>query len=101
MIGVSLFMDILGLHQQGLSIRDIARHTGLSRNTVRKVLRGQHDLVRKSAERASKLDPFKDYLRRRRAELPLSAVRLLDEIRPMGYQGSVVTLRRFLAQLED
>ncbi len=100
MIGVDLYMDILLLHKQGLSIRDIARQTGLSRNTVRKVLRGEHDLRRKPAARASKLDPFKDYLRQRRAELPLSAVRLLEEIGPMGYTGSVVTLRRFLAELE-
>lgn len=93
-------MDILLLHKQGLSIRDIARQTSLSRNTVRKVLRGHHDLTRKPAPRASKLDPFKDYLRRRRAELPLSAVRLLQEIGPMGYAGSIVTLRRFLAELD-
>lgn len=45
MIGVSLHMDILVLHKQGLSIRDIARQTGLSRNTVRKVLRGQQGWV--------------------------------------------------------
>lgn len=101
MIGVSLFMDIHLLHKQGVSIREIARQTALSRNTVRKVLRGEHDLARKSAERSSLLDPYKDYLRRRRAELPLSAVRLLEEIRPMGYTGSVITLRRFLAQLDD
>lgn len=101
MIGVDLFMDILLLHREGLSIRDIARQTGLSRNTVRKVLRGQHDLVRQTTPRTSKLDAFKEYLRRRRAEYPLSAVRLLQEIRPMGYQGSVITLRRFLATLEQ
>lgn len=100
MIGVDLVMDILHLRKQGLSIRAIAKQAGVSRNTVRKVLRGQHTLARKPAPRCSKLDPFKEYLTRRRAELPLSAVRLLEEIRPMGYKGSVVTLRRFLAKLE-
>jgi len=101
MIGVDLVMDIRDLAHQGHSIRAIAQLTGLSRNTVRKVLRGTHDLKRKATPRASKLDPFKDYLRRRRAEHPLSAVRLLEEIAPMGYDGSIVTLRRFLATLED
>ena len=57
-------MDIRDLARQGHSLRAIARITGLSRNTVRKVLRGEHDLDRKDAPRASKLDPFKDYLRR-------------------------------------
>jgi hypothetical protein len=47
--------------------------------------------------RATKLDPFADYLRRRREEHPRSAVRLLAEIRPMGYTRSVQTVRRFLA----
>lgn len=51
MIGVDLFMDIHLLHRQGLSIRDIARQTALSRNTVRKVLRGQHTGQRQSSPR--------------------------------------------------
>lgn len=101
MIGVDHAMDIRDLARQGHSTRAIARITGLSRNTVRKVLRGEHDLARKDTPRASVLDPFKDYLRERRAEHPLSAVRLMEEIRPMGYDGSVITLRRFLATLEE
>src|SRR5262249_32141938 len=60
----------------------------------------EHDLKRKDTPRPSQLDPFKDYLRQRRAEHPLSAVRLLEEIRPMGYGGSIAVLRRFLAALE-
>jgi transposase len=101
MIGVDHLMDIRDLARQGHSVRAIARLTGLSRNTVRKVLRGEHELRRKDAPRPSKLDPFKDYLRGRRAEHPLSAVRLLEEIRPMGYDGPVITLRRFLASLDE
>ncbi len=101
MLGVDQLMDIHELRREGQSIRAIARLTGLSRNTVRRVLRGDHDLKRRAAARAGKLDPFKDYLRRRRRDLPLSAVRLLEEIRPMGYTGSLPTLRRFLATLEQ
>ena len=101
MIGVDCLMDIRDLARQGHSVRAIARITGLSRNIVRKVLRGGHELRRKDAPRPSKLDPFKDYLRGRRAEHPLSTVRLLEEIRPMGYDGSVITPRRFLASLEE
>lgn len=101
MIGVEQLVDIHQLRREGHSIRTIVCLTGLSRNTVRKVLRGEHDLKRKPAVRVSKLDPFKDYLQKRRAEHPLSAVRLLAEIRPMGYTGSLPTLRRFLATLEQ
>ena len=37
MIKVDQFMDIKQLHREGHSIRDVARMTGHSRNTVRKV----------------------------------------------------------------
>ena len=95
MIKVDQFMDIHDLKRQGHSIRDIARLSGLSRNTVRKVLRGEHTLRMKPTSRASQLDPFKDYLRERYAAHGLSAVRLIDEIRPLGYAGSIATLRRY------
>ena len=101
MIKVDQFMDIKELQAQGHSIRDIARLTGLSRNTVRKVLRGQHPMKVKSALRDSLLDPFKDYLRGRFEEHGLSAVRLIDEIRPMGYVGSIATVRRYLSTLRQ
>ena len=46
-----------------LSIREIARRTGLSRNTIRKYLRsGTVEPVFKVPERPSKLDPFADKL---------------------------------------
>ena len=100
MIKVDQFMDIHDLHRQRHSIRTIARITGHSRNTVRKVLRGEHDLKCRPSPRPSKLDPFKDYLRQRFEQYRLSAVRLIEEIRPMGYAGSLATLRRFLRTLQ-
>jgi len=99
MIKVDQFMDIKELKQQGHSIRDIAQLTGHSRNTIRKVLRGAHTLKAKTAPRASQLDPFKEYLRTRYEQHRLSAVRLLAEIKPMGYAGSIATLRRFVRSL--
>ena len=46
-----------------LSIREIARRTGLSRNTIRKYLRGAVvELAFKLPERASKLDAFAEKL---------------------------------------
>src|SRR5262249_44424538 len=101
MITVEHFMDIRDLRNEGHSIRDIAAITGLSRNTVRKVLRGQHTLKSRLPQRASKLDPFKDYLRGRFQEHALSAVRLIEEIRSMGYLGSLPTVRRFLRSLKQ
>ena len=101
MIKVDQFMNIKELKQQGHSIRDVARLTGHSRNTVRKVLRGEHTLRMKSTERNSKLDAHKDYVRERYQQHGLSAVRLMEEIKPMGYEGSITTLRRFLRTLKQ
>lgn len=99
MIKVDQFMEITQLHRDGHSIRDIARRTGLSRNTVRRVLRGEHELRMKKSARTSTLDPFKPYLKRRFEDYGLSAVRLVEEIRPMGFDGSVDTVRRYLRTL--
>lgn len=100
MIKVDQFMEIRQLQKEGHSIRDIARVTGHARNTVRKVLRGEHDLKIKPIRRDSMLDPFKDYLKQRYDEHGLSAIRLIEEIKPMGYDGSIATLRRYLQRLK-
>lgn len=94
------WMDIHLLSRQGHSIRSIARLTNLSRNTVRRALRQQHAYQPyDSSNRSSKLEQFKPYVEKRYNECGLSAVRLLEEIRGMGYDGGVHTLRRFLETL--
>jgi len=92
-------MDILLLHKQGHSIRDIARQSGHSRNTVRRAVREGAPHVFATPPRPSKLDPFKDYLRQRFEEHGLSAVRLTQEIAQMGFAGSAQIVRRFLTTL--
>jgi transposase len=92
-------MDIRTLHKEGHSIKEIARQTGRSRNTVRRVLREAGPAGFKKPERHSCLDGFKPYLQDRFESCGLSAVRLLPEIQAMGYTGSVVTLRRYLHTL--
>lgn len=93
-------MDIKSLHKEGHSIKAIARQSGRSRNTVRRVLRQPSPTAYKKPQRHSRLDAFKAYLRQRWEQCGLSAVRLLPEIQAMGYSGSVVTLRRYLHSLK-
>lgn len=57
MIFSEQFMDILSLHQEGHSMRAIARLTGLSRNTVRKVIRGEHQMKRSPPSEGTILQP--------------------------------------------
>jgi transposase len=99
MLTVEEWMDVQQLFNQGHSRRAIARLTGYSRNTVDKLLLQAAPQSFQSPPRASKLDPYKPYLRQRYQECPLSAVRLLEEIRPMGYPGGLCVLRRFLVGL--
>ena len=69
-----------------MSIRSIAKETGMSRNSVRKYLRNEP--VKKHAQkRASKLDPYRDTIRILIEKHNLSAVRIMEEIRKKGYDG--------------
>lgn len=99
MINRGQYMEVKALHAEGVSIKNIARMTGLSRNTVRRVLRGEHPLKLRAGARESKLDAFKPYVRDRFEQYGLSAVRLHAEIAAMGYAGSAQTVRRYLAEL--
>jgi len=94
------WMDIKMLKQQGHSIRKICELTGHSRNTVRDVLRGKAPKAFNKPERKSLLDEFKSYVEHRYQQCALSCVRLIEEIRPMGYGGGIDTLRRFVRTLK-
>lgn len=88
---------ILELHQQGLSISAIAKRLDLDRKTVRKyIARGlQAPSYGPRDPRPQKIDPYLPFLRDRLQAFPqLSAVRLLREIKPLGYTGSYTGLKR-------
>ena len=94
-------MEIRVLHRQGMSIRGIARTTGLSRNVVRRYLRSpEAPRDKRRAPRPSKLDPFKSYVSERlRAAAPsrIPATALLVELKARGYQGGITILKEFMA----
>jgi transposase len=94
-------LEIRILHRQGKSIHAISRELQVSRATVRKYLRNP-DLEAgygPRAPRLSKIDPFKDYLRRRIGEAAprrLPATVYLREIRAVGYAGGISILKEWL-----
>ncbi|MEK6701408.1 MAG: IS21 family transposase [Planctomycetota bacterium] len=92
-------MDVQLLFKQLGSIRAVVRETGFSRNTVRQMLRSASPPTFEAPNRTSGIDGFKEYLTNRFAEHGLSAERLLGEIRPQGFTGSVCMIRRFLRKL--
>ncbi len=61
---------------RGTSIRELAKRTGLSRNTVRRALRSQAPPRFSGPPRPSQLDPFREEIQRLLREEPkLTAVR--------------------------
>jgi transposase len=63
MIGKRAVMEIRMLHRHGKGMREIARETGSSRNTVRRYLRDESATrYRARPMRVTKLDPFKGYM---------------------------------------
>jgi transposase len=96
-------LEIRVLRRQGKSIREIARMLDVSRNTVRRYLRGEvlpH--YEREPRRPSKLDPYKRYIDERvTAAAPdwIPATVLLRELRTLGYPGGYSILKDHLATL--
>lgn len=101
MLKLEAWMEIQELAKQGFSQRHIAKLTGHSRATVSRLLKldASEAQTRHYKPRGSQLDPFKDYIKQRYEEYGLSGVRLLAEIQPMGYTGSVDLVQRYLKTL--
>ncbi|WP_338617117.1 IS21 family transposase [Pigmentiphaga sp. CHJ604] len=98
-------LEIRVLARQGHGIKAIARELGMSRNTVRRYLRGEATppSYGPRAARPRKLDPYTQYLRHRiEAAHPhwIPATVLLREIREHGYMGGISQLKAFLAPLK-
>jgi transposase len=97
-------MELEVLKRHGASIRELAKATGRSRNTVRRYLReGPAAAVRKPApKRSEKLDPFKDYIvARMKAAAPdrIPSAVLFREIREQGYAGGETRVKQFVRGL--
>jgi transposase len=93
---------ILDLHRQGLSVSAIARRLDLDRKTVRKyIARGlEPPVYGPRAPRPMKIDPYVAFLGDRIRAFPqLSGVRLLREIRALGYSGGYSAVKDALVSL--
>ena len=94
-------MEIRALHKHGQSIRQLATAMNVSRNTVRRNLRGA-SAQRKTPVKASRLDPYKAYLMERIEQARpawISATVLTREIQERGYGGQVGLVKQFIAPL--
>ncbi|MFO7767682.1 MAG: IS21 family transposase [bacterium] len=93
-------MHIKVYAEDGMSITKIARRLGVCRQTVYNHLKRDDHYTRSRKKRASKLDPFKDYIRMRLEHFDLSATSLLRELRKKGYEGGITILRDFVRPIK-
>jgi transposase len=85
---------------RGVSIKELARRTGLSRNTVRLALRSERPPHYERTAAPSKLDPFKEEvheLLRRDPKLP--GVRVRELIEPLGFRGGKTIVDDYLREV--
>src|SRR3954452_2728769 len=89
LVGVEQWAELRREHfVRGVSIKELARRTGLSRNTVRVALRSAGPPRYERASTGSKLDPFKDEIHRLLGEdATIPGQRIRELIAPLGYSG--------------
>ena len=90
---------ICNMREKGMSIKSIARELSISRNSVRKYLRSEPK-GKQNRKRGTKLDPYREKIRALIDEHNLSAVRILEEIRKIGYNGGYTILKDYCLNLE-
>jgi transposase len=74
-------------------LSEIAKELGCEKRTVHRVVKPRPKPKR---QRPSKLDPFRPLVRKLVLEDDLSSVRVLEEIRAIGYTGSYTILKQFV-----
>lgn len=102
MLSVEQWAEIRRLkHVVGLSQREIHRHTGIHRDTVRKAVASEKPpAYGPRARRPSKLDPYRTEIERLLdGEPELSGVRIHEELEKLGYKGGKSILNELLRKL--
>jgi transposase len=85
--------------QHDLKCSQIARELNLDYRTVEKWLDKKHYQQRKSARRASKLDPFKGQILRMLETHPYSAVQILQRIREDNFDGGYSIVKEYVRKV--
>jgi transposase len=94
------FFMIKDMQQKGMYISHIARELGRDPKTIRKWLEEETPRTyQRTSTKPTKIEPFKEYIKKRMEDGCLNAIVIYDEIKAQGYTGSVTTLRYFMRPL--
>lgn len=85
--------------QEGLNYSQIAQCMALDHRTVAKWANEKHYQPRKSPQRASKLDPYKNDIVRMLEKHPFSAMQILIRISQDGYDGGYSILKEYVRKV--
>ena len=94
---------------EGWSIRGLSNRFGISRNTVRGILRAHgdrrdkgHDVLTKGLKRESKLDVFEQAIKDILEKFPdITGQRVFEKLQDAGYTGGISILRERLGKLRQ
>jgi transposase len=85
---------------RGISIKELARRTGMSRNTIRSALRSATAPRYSRPAAGSKLDPFKDEIHRLLRQDPrMPGQRVRELIAPLGFDGGKTIVDDYLREV--
>jgi transposase len=100
-VGVEQWAELRRRHfVGGMSIKQLARETGLSRNTIRGALRSKEPPVYRRAPAGSVLDPFKEEIHRLLRDDPsLTGVRVRELLEPLGCQAGKTVVDDYLREV--
>jgi transposase len=99
---------VVTLHGRGWSQRKLAEELGISRNTVRSILRrvqsareqGHSALPTPPSHRASMLDAHDEFIRQRLSDYPtLSAIRIHEDLCERGFEGGYTIVKERVREL--
>jgi transposase len=94
------FLEVKRLQAEGRRIRTIFRITGIHRETIKKYF--QYDTYpdpKEAKQSTSSVEPFGQHIRERWCEGEHNHLKLLEEIKAMGYAGSHSSVYRFTRRL--
>jgi transposase len=101
LLDVELWAELRREHfVRGVSIKKLARRTGLSRNTIRRALRSDAPPAYRREPAGSMLDPFQDEIHGLLRDDPtLSGVRIREELVPLGFAGGKTIVDDYLREV--
>ena len=89
---------IRNMKEEGTSNREIVKELGISMNTMSKMLKTNRVKEYQSRKRSSKLDPYREKIKEFIGKYNLSSVRILEEIRWLGYDGGYTILKDYCSK---